>query len=523
MNLQIPLIIVFAIAVVYSSLCQNEQGELLILEKYYRIFTTWGGNIVSLILSESPKLTFVCEYCQDSTGRPEIFFSKNSTIISSKDSRIQTLQLNQVRNEDDMSVGCRHVCNVSSVKFGNILTKDKCTLREGYLYCDVDKLFQVSFSATQHQDNQPIIKYSLFGPTIHNNSCNEFDEGGHLITGYTIRGVASNKSFSRTKSIQCPIMYVKYDHNKPSLLVIRRTKTCVGPPKLCPHHNPVSSHLFSYQIDPSCKCDGCRALERDPFCCSDYKSLCSECSCSPDCYNYGECCVDYENRCSCTGFCHQQYNEDWPCQCNDKCRKYNNCCHNYHLLCSNISTEIDLKKSSMSKDVNLKKTDSCEGYCGKFYEDWQCQCNAYCKSEDDCCPDFSDLCPNITDGHSHDLTESNGNSGPEAGIIVGCLLGIGITTMIGFIIYKYVKKHQTKSSDDQFENPEDGSHLLQSQQSRSLLQLSEAAPGDRNSALPLNDQANLLPYDFTYEIDRDKFKVGKLLGKGHFGGVYEGE
>ena len=95
--------------------------------------------------------------------------------------------------------------------------------------------------------------------------------------------------------------------------------------------------------------------------------------------------------------------------------------------------------------------------------------------------------------------------------------------MIGFIIYKYVKKHQTKSSDDQFENPEDGSHLLQSQQSRSLLQLSEAAPGDRNSALPLNDQANLLPYDFTYEIDRDKFKVGKLLGKGHFGGVYEGE
>ena len=114
MNLQIPLVIVFAIAVVYSSLCQNEQGELLILEKYYRIFTTWDGNNVSLILSESPKLTFVCEYCQDSTRRPEIFFSKNSTIISSKDSGIQTLQLNQLRNEDDMSVGCRHVCNVSS-------------------------------------------------------------------------------------------------------------------------------------------------------------------------------------------------------------------------------------------------------------------------------------------------------------------------------------------------------------------------------------------------------------------------
>ena len=43
-----------------------------------------------------------------------------------------------------------------------------------------------------------------------------------------------------------------------------------------------------------------------------------------------------------------------------------------------------------------------------------------------------------------------------------------------------------------------------------------------NSNLTLEEQADLLPYDKKYEFPRKKLKLGKKLGGGAFGIVYEG-
>ena len=47
-------------------------------------------------------------------------------------------------------------------------------------------------------------------------------------------------------------------------------------------------------------------------------------------------------------------------------------------------------------------------------------------------------------------------------------------------------------------------------------------PSKLNMKKPLNCQADLLEYDPKLEIDRENFTVGKLLGKGNFGCVWEG-
>jgi hypothetical protein len=43
-----------------------------------------------------------------------------------------------------------------------------------------------------------------------------------------------------------------------------------------------------------------------------------------------------------------------------------------------------------------------------------------------------------------------------------------------------------------------------------------------NPNLSLNEQAQNIAYSGKYEIDRDKFKIGQLLGGGSFGSVFEG-
>lgn len=48
-------------------------------------------------------------------------------------------------------------------------------------------------------------------------------------------------------------------------------------------------------------------------------------------------------------------------------------------------------------------------------------------------------------------------------------------------------------------------------------------PSKINPCLSLNQQANALPYNTDYEIDRSKFSIGQLLGTGNFGSVYEGQ
>lgn len=47
----------------------------------------------------------------------------------------------------------------------------------------------------------------------------------------------------------------------------------------------------------------------------------------------------------------------------------------------------------------------------------------------------------------------------------------------------------------------------------------EGNPGSINPNLPLDEQADLLPYDTRFEIPRDKIKLKKRLGYGAFGVV----
>ena len=55
-----------------------------------------------------------------------------------------------------------------------------------------------------------------------------------------------------------------------------------------------------------------------------------------------------------------------------------------------------------------------------------------------------------------------------------------------------------------------------------MLQQSIGNPSRLNPKLPLNQQTDLLPHNPKYKIDRSEFEVGKMLGSGNFGSVYEG-
>jgi len=56
-----------------------------------------------------------------------------------------------------------------------------------------------------------------------------------------------------------------------------------------------------------------------------------------------------------------------------------------------------------------------------------------------------------------------------------------------------------------------------------LLNFEEGAVEQINPELPLDEQAELLPYDRRFEFPRDKLKLGKQLGAGAFGVVLKGE
>ena len=82
---------------------------------------------------------------------------------------------------------------------------------------------------------------------------------------------------------------------------------------------------------------------------------------------------------------------------------------------------------------------------------------------------------------------------------VSGVIGLILIVVVGFFIWKHCKK--SKFNFDL--------HAI-------------AEHSEYNEDIPLNEQTNVLPYNTKYEIKRNKFTMGKLLGKGNFGGVYEG-
>lgn len=66
------------------------------------------------------------------------------------------------------------------------------------------------------------------------------------------------------------------------------------------------------------------------------------------------------------------------------------------------------------------------------------------------------------------------------------------------------------------------SHLVRKFNGIELRRFEQGNADGINSHLTLEQQADLLPYDKKYEFPRDKIKLGKQLGGGAFGVVYEG-
>lgn len=59
--------------------------------------------------------------------------------------------------------------------------------------------------------------------------------------------------------------------------------------------------------------------------------------------------------------------------------------------------------------------------------------------------------------------------------------------------------------------------LLRELKAAGLANFEEGNPGKINPNLPLDEQADLLPYDTRFEFPRDKLKLDKRLGSGAFG------
>lgn len=92
-------------------------------------------------------------------------------------------------------------------------------------------------------------------------------------------------------------------------------------------------------------------------------------------------------------------------------------------------------------------------------------------------------------------------------IIVGVVALISVFVILS--IYLYVRLRRK-------------SHLVRKFNGIELRRFERGNADGINSHLTLEQQAELLPYDKKYEFPRDRIKLGKQLGGGAFGVVYEG-
>lgn len=131
------------------------------------------------------------------------------------------------------------------------------------------------------------------------------------------------------------------------------------------------------------------------------------CWCDKECKIWGDCCDDYETKCSSTnavvttgdgcdtekrpGICGYKSGTCW---CDGKCLEYGDCCDNYPLFCGQQVT-------------GAYKT--CHKRCGAKANG--CWCDADCVTNQDCCPDYSTVCESAGEG----FNSCFGKCGEKAG------------------------------------------------------------------------------------------------------------
>jgi len=82
------------------------------------------------------------------------------------------------------------------------------------------------------------------------------------------------------------------------------------------------------------------------------------CQCNEQCRHFGNCCHDFESRCSvaaspsaagsCQAFGCVGYASNHSCQCNEKCRRHDNCCHDFEVHCAEVR-----QRFAVPRGVNL--------------------------------------------------------------------------------------------------------------------------------------------------------------------------
>ncbi|XP_066998855.2 platelet-derived growth factor receptor alpha [Anabrus simplex] len=130
------------------------------------------------------------------------------------------------------------------------------------------------------------------------------------------------------------------------------------------------------------------------------------------------------------------------------------------------------------------------------------------------CQAYNDV--GISPPKDHSFTVTGSESGPNAGMIVGIIIvAILLLLLIGFLSFRI---HKEKERRKELEVG-------------GILHFDEGDINLLSKNLPIDEQADLLPYNKQWEFPKEKLKLGKQLGAGAFGlvikaqaeGIIEGE
>ena len=151
----------------------------------------YGKN--SLILTESPKLTFECDNIK---GPSKVSFRKNRRIkkIQHNNTAVKIFDVNKLTKNgkfnEHLKIECQNVCK-KQVHVVKLSPNNVCTLSQEDLHCNLDRLHRIDTNASQQQSSPEMIahyeiltEYDTWVP------CKEFNSSGHLNIAYTISGLA---------------------------------------------------------------------------------------------------------------------------------------------------------------------------------------------------------------------------------------------------------------------------------------------------------------------------------------------
>jgi len=162
---------------------------------------------------------------------------------------------------------------------------------------------------------------------------------------------------------------------------------------------PACAYCYDGSAMGSCEGEG-NGVRRN-YCqghCGTY-DLDADCQCDTGCEASGDCCEDYWGQCNggggdpdepgggirrnyCQGYC-GVYDTNADCQCDSGCNGSGDCCEDYYGQCDQGGGD--------DPDPGIRRN-YCQGYCGVYDADADCQCDSGCNGSGDCCEDYYGQC-----------------------------------------------------------------------------------------------------------------------------------